>query len=306
MIILGNIPALYNFNNFAQSVVTPSTVHVTNTGLSKFFQRRLLQKAMSVFKWELPEEWPENYFLYTLYCWGMVTVLNTSKFGVIPQWGTPSGFDVFYRPRRSVVNNPLFNKTYDLVIGKDCEVIHIQPDYGGIMDIVQYYADLMALASETVSINILNSRLSYVFTAKNKASAEAFKKMYDSLMSGNPAVVQDSSLKLPDGSNAWDAFAQNVGQNYIADRVISDLRKLEAEFDTLIGIPNANTDKRERLISDEVNANNVETQSMTDLWLEIAQKQCTKVNDMFGLSISVDWRYQQPSEEVQTNDESDN
>ena len=61
-------------------------------------------------------------------------------------------------------------------------------------------------------------------------------------------------------------------------------------FDTEIGIPNANTDKRERLITDEVNANNVETYSKCSMWLENLQEACQKVNRMFGLSISVDWR----------------
>lgn len=292
-----NIPTMYDYNNFAANVVTPSTIHVTNTALSKFFQRRLLQKAMSVFKWEMPENWAKNYFLYSLYCFGSVTVFNTSKFGVIPQYGTPGGFDVFYRPRRVMISNALFDKTYNLVIGQDCELVHLQPDYGGIMDTVCYYADQMALASESVSINMLNSRLAWVFTAKNKAAAEAFKKMFDQISSGEPAVVQDTRLQRADGSNSWDAFAQNVGQNYIADRLLSDLRKLEAEFDTIIGVPNANTDKRERLISDEVNANNVETQSMCDLWLEMLKECCEKVNAMFDCGLAVDWRYPQPIEE---------
>ena len=61
-------------------------------------------------------------------------------------------------------------------------------------------------------------------------------------------------------------------------------------FDTDIGIPNANTDKRERLISDEVNANNVETYSKCALWLDELQESCAKTRDMFGVDIAVDWR----------------
>ena len=68
------------------------------------------------------------------------------------------------------------------------------------------------------------------------------------------------------------------------------MRKIEAEFDTEIGIPNANTDKAERLITDEVNANNVETATRCELWLESIKKGVDKANSMFGLSISVDWR----------------
>ena len=61
-------------------------------------------------------------------------------------------------------------------------------------------------------------------------------------------------------------------------------------FSTAIGIPNANTDKKERLITDEVNANNEETESLCELWLEQLKKTCDKTNEMFGIDISVDWR----------------
>ena len=69
------------------------------------------------------------------------------------------------------------------------------------------------------------------------------------------------------------------------------MRKVEAMFDTDIGIPNANTDKRERLITDEVNANNIETISRCELWLEQLKKSAQDTNNMFGTSISVNWRY---------------
>ena len=69
------------------------------------------------------------------------------------------------------------------------------------------------------------------------------------------------------------------------------MRKIESMFDTDIGIPNANTDKRERLVTDEVNANNVETASKCALWLEQLQESVKKTNDMFGLDVSVDWRF---------------
>ena len=175
-------------------------------------------------------------------------------------------------------------------IGVDCTLIKLQPDYGGIMDLINDYAELMAIASETISMNLMNSKLSYVFTAANKTAAESFKKLYDQICAGNPAAVVDKNLMNNDGSPAWSLFMQNVGQNYITDRVLSDVRKIEAMFDTHIGIPNANTDKRERLVTDEVNANNVETYSKCALWLEELQDGCRKANDMFGIDMAVDWR----------------
>lgn len=289
--MINGAPYYYNYINAETSQVTPSTVHVKDSGLCRYFTKYLLQKAMSVFEWDLPGTWNKDYFLYVLYCWGYVAVVNTDKFGVIPQGCGLKGYDVFYAPTHAVIANPLLSGILEPRIGTQCELLKLQPDFSGILDLVGHYAEQMALASQSVSVNLLNSKLSYVFTAKTKALAESLKKMYDQIASGEPAVVIDSRLKnAADGEETWKAFEQNVGGNYIVTNLLADLRKIEAMFDTEIGIPNANTDKRERLTQDEVNANNVETYSKCSMWLENLQEDCQKVNRMFGLSISVDWR----------------
>lgn len=289
--MINGAPYYYNYINAETSQVTPSTVHVKDSGLCRYFAKYLLQKAMSVFEWDLPETWNKDYFLYVLYCWGYVAVINTDKFGVIPQGCGLKGYDVFYAPTHAVIANPLLSGILEPRIGTQCELLKLQPDFSGILDLVGHYAEQMALASQSVSVNLLNSKLSYVFTAKTKALAESLKKMYDQIASGEPAVVIDSRLKnAADGEETWKAFEQNVGGNYIVTNLLADLRKIEAMFDTEIGIPNANTDKRERLIQDEVNANNIETYSKCAMWLENLQDACKRVNDMFGLSIAVRWR----------------
>lgn len=288
-----DIPVPYNYVNLTNSKIEPSTIHAKDNELTVFFSRYLLQKAMSVFTWQLPETWAKDYFLYVLYCNGFISVVNTNKFGIICQACTLSGHDVFYRPTNAIICNPLLKGFTQPRIDKQCTIIKLQEDYGGIMDLVSYYASMMALVASTAGVNVLNSKLSWVFTAKNKAAAEAFKKLYDKIASGEPAVVQDESLLNSDGSVAWEAFAQNVGQNFIAPQLLDTLNTLENKFSTVIGIPNANTDKRERLISDEVNANNTDTYSTVSMWLEQLQESCTKANNMFysgERKIWVDWR----------------
>lgn len=283
-------PVMYDYINAANSIVSPSTIHIEQTGLARFFRRYLLEKAIAVFKWNLPETWSKEYFLYVLYCWGYIAVVNTNKYGVIPQACGLRGYDVFYRPTNAIITNPLLSGMIEPRIDKECTLFKLQPDYGGIMDLVNFYGDMMALCAETAGVNLLNSKLSYVFTADNKAAAESFKKLMDRILSGEPASVIDKNLLRPDGSPAWQAFQQNVGQNYIVSDILSDMRKWENMFNTDIGIPNANTDKKERLISDEVNANNTETSTKCELWLEHCQEACKKTRKMFGIDISVDWR----------------
>lgn len=283
-------PYLYDYINAYNGSIDPSTVHVKNTGLNRYFQKYLMQKAISVFKWTLPETWAENYFLYVLYSWGYIAVFETDKYGVIPQGCGLRGYNIFYQPTHAVITNPLIQGLKEPQIGKQCSIIKLQPTYSGILDIVDYYANLMALATEALGVNLLNSKLSYVFAAENKAQAESFKDMYDKVSSGEPAVFIDKKLFKDDGSPNWFTFSQNIRESYIADDLLSELRKIDAMFSTDIGIPNANTDKKERLITDEVNANNFETRSKCELWLDTLEKGIRETNKMFGLNISVDWR----------------
>ena len=296
-------PYLYDYINTANSIIRPSTVHVENTGLNRYFERYLMQKAISVFKWDLPETWSKNYFLYVLYCWGFIAVLDTEKFGVIPQACSLRGYNIFYQPTNAVITSPLLPEIKEPEIGKDCTLFRLEPDYGGIMDIVSYYANLMALTAQGIATNLVNTKLAYVFGAENKAQAESFKEMFDKIGSGEPAVFIDKRLFDDEGKPKWFTFSQHLKENYLVPDMLSDMRKIETMFDTEIGIPNANTDKRERLITDEVNANNFETKSKCALWLENLQECAAKTNEMFGLNISVDWRDELKAEEVTVDDQ---
>ena len=277
-------------------------MHCQNAALSQYFQRYLLQKAFSVFEWTLPESWDKNYFLYTLYGNGYLAVINTNKFGVIPQNCTLYGRNVFYQPDYAIITNPLFSQTVQAKIGRQCELVKLQPNYNSIMDITSYYADMLALCAEAAGVNLVNSKLAYVFASDNKAGAESFKKLFDQVNHGNPAVFVDKQLFNETGEVSWKMFNQNIGQTYILSDLLTDMRKIETMFLTMIGIPSANTDKRERLISDEVNANNTETASLCALWLENVQESFKKVNKMFDTNCAVKWRFKRGDGTVATVD----
>lgn len=298
-----NLPVNYEFINQYNAMRSPSTVHCRNTALVEYYTRYLFQKVISVFEFEgLPEEWADNYFKYVLFGYGVIAVIYTDKYGVICQDCGLSGFDVFYQPTRCVIANPHLPGLKEFKIHENCEIIKLQPDYGSVMDLVTTYADLMALALETTGANLLNSKLSYVFFAENKTAAESFKKLYDRVASGEPMAVIDKNLLLEDGTPAWQMFTQNVGQNYITDRLLNDMKTLEDQFNTVIGVPNANTQKRERMITDEVNANNVDTQCRVNLWLETMNKDIEQVNKMFGTDIKVKYRYDDITKVVEINE----
>ena len=289
---INGVPASYDYINNYNSKFKPNTLHVKETGLSWYFKKYLIQKILAVFKFDgIPETWATDYFLYSLFVFGFIAVIDTDKYGVIPQHCTLTGRDVFYRPNYAVVANPLLKTRGPLHIGTECELVKMQPDYSGCWDMVEYYSDLMSLTTESIYANLINSKMAYVFGAEDKASAESLKKLYDQIASGEPAAFADKKLFNDDGSPSWVLFTNNLQQNYIGSKLLEDLAKIDSRFNTDIGIPNVNIAKASGVSDSEVKSNNVDTQSKCRIWQETIQNGLDRVNAMFNLNITVDLRF---------------
>lgn len=303
------LPLSEHIINEVNSCYSPKTPIKTSFQYM-FYCRYLYQKIISVFKWTIPDSWSKSMFLLTLYSRGYAGVVKTDKYGVIYNPCSVGGRNVFYEPAYILMANPLLPNITgkQLEISTDCALIRLTPDYMGVLDLIGFYAEKMALCSQGIDVNITNSKLSYVFSAKDHTQAKTFKKMYDQITDGEPAVVVDKKLFNDDGSPNWQLFTQNLKQTYITDLLISDMRKIEDEFNTRIGLPNANTDKRERLISDEVNANNVETETLPELWLDNLHRSINQAVELYpelSGKISVDWRVK-PNVDTQQSDNLNN
>ena len=282
----------YDFLNLYNAYREPSTVHCSDSYMVRYFTRYLFQKAISVFEWQgMPAYWSKDFFLYVLYARGYLAITDVPGYGPIPQNCSLRGMNIFYQPKEVIIANPAIKRSpITRTIDQDCVLLKLTPDYAGIIDIVSIYADKMALCLESAGINILNSKLAYVFASKNKNFAEAFKKMFDQINAGNPAVFIDKDLMNEDGSPSWMTFTQDIKSNFIAPELIELLKKIENNFDAEIGLPNNPTEKKERLIVDEVNANNASTYAKSQLWLDSLKEGVEKANRMFGLELSVEWR----------------
>lgn len=287
------VPVDYTYINAVNGQKNPSTIHTQNIGLTKFFERYLIDDFLGQWEVKLPETWAYNYTMYSLVYFGFIAVINTDKFGVIPQHCNLYGYDVMYQPTTAQIINPLIPNAIDARIHRDTELIKLFPDFGGIYDLIQFYAEKMALLSEGIDVNIINSKLSYIIGVDNKSSAETFKKTIDKVTSGEACVVTGKELFSEDGTPMWTTFAQNLSQNYIASQQIEDLKKLKLMFDTDVGIPNANTEKKERLTDDEVNSNNVETQTKIELIADSLEESAKRVNKMFGTNISFKLKFKE-------------
>lgn len=312
-----NPPYQYSYINSNYAETPQAFLRIHNTGASRFFRKYLMQDALSVFKWKLPENWDPDFFRYVLMGFGFVAVFKTDLFGVIPQNCTLSGYNVFYRPTKALVSNPLIGSV-ELDIGRNCELIKLMPDYSSVSDLIDYYSDLMALTYESLAVNILNSRLAYLIGVDGKADADTFKLVFDQILSGAPAVVYRKKapgttlVKGAATADPWQTVLQNLKNTFISPELIDSLNGIRDEFLTAIGVPNLSERKKERVNTIDSQRNTVETQTKVDLWLEELKAGVERVKAMFPEVniLSVEKRYKpdaiQPEENGELTEGSEN
>ena len=280
-------------NNVLQAAFLPP-VKGLNNATAIYYRKYLLQKLISCFKWTIPPLWSRDYFLYVLFGWGFIGIFDSGadKWGVVPQRCGIYGYNLFYMPTKIRVSNPLLPDASEFTINEDCAVLKINPNYTGVMDIVDFYAVKLAMLSADIESNLFNSKLSYLFTVQDQTAAATVKKLYDQIGQGTPAVVVDKKAITDNGEKTWQVFQQNLKQNYIVSDLLEDMRKVENDFCCKVGIPTTNSEKRERLTTTEVTRNDVETESLIDTWLTRLSDDVAVANRLFpDLNLKVEKRW---------------
>lgn len=273
----------YEFMNSYNGRRSP-TGTVENDYMTSYFMRSLYQRAVSVFDWDLPAGWNANYFRNVLFANGFIGVIDSHKFGVIPQICTLTGYGLYMQPTNLMVKQPLVS--FDGRIGEDCELIQLTPDYMGIWDIIEHYAVQLSTIQTSVSASLKNSRLSFLLGAKNKAAAETLKAVLEKISSGEPAVIVDKKLieDINGDSPLWvETF--NVKDSYIIDLLLNDMRTILEAFDKEIGIPSVES-KKERMISDEVAMQTADSCARLTTWMHMLDESIARTNALFNLNIS--------------------
>lgn len=290
-----NPPIYYDYANGMYNANVPTGTHSQDNLTTQYYVRYLLKRAMAMLDFDLPPEWDKNYFKYCLYCFGYLCVIDSPKFGIIPQHCTLGGYNVFYRPAWTIVANPLMsggqgNGKYN--IGVNTELISLQPDYSGILDICMLHADRLALCHEALIMNLQNSKLAYLFLTDNKNAAELFKTVIDEIQGGKIAVAAGGRLANPKtGELRYQFINNNIKNNFIALELLDAMRVEFSNFDSKLGIPNVSYEKKERINTAEANMSRFESETLLDTIYETVSIGIEKVNAMFGLNISVTKRY---------------
>lgn len=247
-----------------------------------YYMDMLFRKAMSIYEFSgMPDNWDKDYFVSVLMSQGYITVTDTAL-GIIPLRCGLSGINVYNHPTTSIIANPVLGNL-ERTIDEDCTIIKMSHTYrSDIMPICNRYATLLSECDASISVNLMNSKVAFIGLCSSKQVAESMKLMYDKIAKGEPAVFVKG-----DQINGDDILYNHVKENFIAGDVQILKRKLMSEFLTEIGVNNANTDKRERLTDNEVEANDSEIQLNAGYWLENIKEGIEQTNNMFGLNLSV-------------------
>lgn len=284
--------------------VRPKKVDGQRTLQTIFYKEDVLSPIIKgLFKLEMPDTWDRDYFLHNLIYRGLVIVTDTPA-GVLALKGTLYGINYQQVPTNAKIVVPTL-PAMTRTIGVDCELVYLERRFTNSFftfnRLLDVYAQKLASADAAIDVNLMNSRAAWLAEAESQAQAQTIKEIYDRISEGDPMVVYRKDALSKEGLSV---FFGNVKQNYIADLVQDSKRTIMNEFLTVLGINNANTDKRERLIVGEVESNNVELMVNTALWKE-RLKECQKrVNEMFpNVNFKIELQFdQQKLEEEQKND----
>ena len=267
-----------------------------NTG-TQFWKRYLYRKIFGSFKFDLPDNIPKNFFLFWLFKYGSIAVAYTNEFGWVASPYGVSKLDFYYQPKKFTISNPYLKNSMEWENGKNGYIVKLNYDFFGLEDLVTRYAEKLASCDKAIDINLMNANVSIAISATNKKEANEVKAAYAEATTGKPFVALNKDL-LNDGS--LSTLIKDVKTNYIANEVLESRAKIINEFLTIIGLNNSNNEKKERMVTDEVNANNEDVRCIAELWIENLSEDFEVLTKLTGLKWSVERRFDNEPEPIET------
>lgn len=290
------LPFDYENINLAAGSYFPSEVKSYNNLTFAFWERSLFQRALSVLKFTLPDNWAgtrKDFFNLCLFGFGHLAIFYSDKYDMTFQPCTLSGYDWYYQPTRALIANPLAH--HDFEIGVECEILKLTPDFRGIFDIITYYAEKLSALDSSINMSIINSKFAFMVGAKSKTAAEALKKMLDKVNQGAPAVFYDKTL-VNDRKDTAPQFESidlpNVKENYLLHDQLQDFMTLISDFDAEIGIPTLPYQKKERMVTSEAESRIIDSTSRSVVWYETLTASIDAVKKLYpDIKLNVEMRY---------------
>lgn len=253
------------------------------------YYNRLSLLAKSVFKWNnlpngIDEKWIEKY----LFSEGRCMFFKDAFRGLMVAKCADGGVVNFYEEptilRPVATGYEIISKDYEN--GSECVLIRNNDDMIPTRNTIKLYAYRLADISRTIDINVSAMKTPVLITCTEKQRT-TLKNVYRQWNGFEPVIFGSKDLDLS-GVNVLKTDAPIV-----FDKLQIQKHHIWNECMTFLGINNANMDKRERLVDDEVQANNEQIEMSVDVMLKSRELACKQINAMFGTNISVEVRQSQ-------------
>lgn len=247
--------------------------------------------AQSIFEWQgLPDSMNERFLEKSLFENGICGVFEHFDFGLINTKVTQSGEINMYDESthyQAFANGGICEN----IKRSEMALIRNNPSETPTSQLVILYADKLLECDLAFSVNVANQKTPLLIETdiNTKLTIENILKK---VQIGEPVIIGKKGFDMNEKINVL-----NTKVDFIADKITATKLDIYAEFLTRLGINNANQQKKERLITDEVNANNEFIDVARNTYLLCRINGAKEINEKFGTNISVKVRNFNESEE---------
>lgn len=250
------------------------------------YLERMKKICLSMFEWvNLPESCNARFLEMCLFYNGQAALLYDDNYGYINTMAADGGYiNIYGLPTEITCYSYRFNQRRSLYMsdtgeekGKECILVMNNYERIPTTATVSLFAYRLAEAQRTADVNIKAQRTPILITTDQKQYF-TLKKMYEEYEGNTPAIFADKNLISPDALKAIKTDAP-----FLCNDIYQYKREIWNEFLTFMGIQNL-SEKRERLITGEVDSNN-ELLNLNLQALLIPRKEaCKQFNEKYGLS----------------------
>lgn len=270
----------------------PNSVMGSANSNTWYHKRQLWQLLNSVYKFTLPEGWKENWFRYWLFHYGSVGVFYTYEYGWVPLPYSIEEMDLQFNPRRIFTYNGYLKTPVRGIVGVNCQIIKVADDYFGLNDVVDHFAERLANLDKAEQINIMNCNVGLMAEVSDKKEGDEVKAAYSDATTGKPLVVLNKNILK---GQQLKTMISNPAGIYLIDKYQYARNQIIKDFLTVVGIPNANYDKKERLNSAEVGENHEEVYSRRGYIFDHIKEDMDATNKIASIGLNVEFRYPERS-----------
>lgn len=242
------------------------------------YQQRLIELSICMFNWEnLPETVDERFLELTLFGDGMCVFFHDEVMGYLTlQCMTGGSLNVYRIPveRKAYSANGYYRQLYDdnsvIIFNNLLHTNSVLPVYEASKRMYEY--------DRIIDVNI-NAQKTPVLISCDENQRLTMKNLYMKYEGNEPFIFGDKNLS----PNSLKVISTEAP--FVADKIYELKTKYWNEILTYLGIANTNTQKKERLITDEVLRSMGGTLASRKSRLKARQQACKEINNMFGLDI---------------------